>query len=155
MRLPYGVGKYEEAGKPTKYSLDMSFGGMDDDPKIKEFYEAIHSIDEKLIADTKKNSLAWLRKKTVSEDVARTLYTPSIKRSKDKDTGEETDKYPPTFKAKIPFWDDKFTCTVWDHNRTKLEGDFTEHMSKGQSVVAIIKCGGVWFLEESMVFLGR
>ena len=40
MRLPYGVGKYEEAGKPTKYSLDMSFGGMDDDPKIKEFYEA-------------------------------------------------------------------------------------------------------------------
>lgn len=145
MRLPYGVGKFEEPGKAPKYSLDMSFGGMDDDPKIKAFYDAIHSIDEKIIADTKKNSLAWLRKKTVSEDVARTLYTPSVKRAKDKETGEVTDKYPPTFKAKIPFWEDKFTCSVFDHTRTKLEGDFTDKISKGQSVVAIIKCGGVWF----------
>ena len=31
MRLPYGLGKYEEEGKATKYSLDLSFKGMDDD----------------------------------------------------------------------------------------------------------------------------
>tara|TARA_B100000427_G_C15515320_1_gene597972 strand:- start:2980 stop:3681 length:702 start_codon:yes stop_codon:yes gene_type:complete len=145
MRLPYGIGKYVEEGKPTKYSLDMSFGGMDDDPKIKEFYEALNSLDEKIIADTKKNSLQWLRKKSVSEDVARTLYTPSIKVAKDKETGEVTDKYPPTFKAKIPCWDDNFTCTVWDHERNKIEGDFTEQVTKGQSVVAIVKCARVWF----------
>ena len=145
MRLPYGIGKYEEPGKPPKYSLDLSFANMESDPKIKAFYDAIHSIDEKIIADTKKNSLAWLRKKTVSEDVARTLYTPSVKHSKDKETGEITDKYPPTFKVKIPFWENQFTCNVFDHEKKKLEGDWTENISKGQSVMAIIKCGGVWF----------
>ena len=87
-------------------------------------YEAIHSIDEKLIADTKKNSCDGFVRKLYLKMWHELSIQPSIKRSKDKDTGEETDKYPPTFKAKIPFWDDKFTCTVWDHNRTKLEGDF-------------------------------
>ena len=145
MHLPFGVSKFQEPGKPPKYSLDLSFGKMDEDPKVKAFYDVIHSIDEKIIADTKKNSLTWLRKKTVSEDVARTLYTPAVKRSKDKETGEVNDKYPPTFKAKIPFWEDVFKCDVFDHDKTKLEGDFTGHLTKGMSVMAIVRCSGVWF----------
>jgi hypothetical protein len=144
MRLPFGVGKFED-GPSVKYSLDMSFNGMDNDPKMKAFYDAIHELDEKIIADTKKNSLAWLRKKTVSDDVARTLYTPSLKYSKDKETGEPNTKYPPTLKAKLPYYDGRFTCSVFDHKREKLDGDFTQQVNKGQFVTAIIRCGGVWF----------
>ena len=70
---------------------------------MKAFYDAIHSIDEKIIKDAKKNSLSWLRKKTVSEDVLRTLFSPAIKVSKDKETGEPDGKYPPTIKAKIGY----------------------------------------------------
>ena len=96
MRLPYGLGKYEEEGKATKYSLDLSFKGMEEDESMKEFYEKMHNLDEKIIADAKKNSLAWLRKKSVSEDVLRTLYSPSLKLSKVKETGEPDGRYPPT-----------------------------------------------------------
>tara|TARA_Y100000389_G_C17458110_1_gene519594 strand:- start:1494 stop:2174 length:681 start_codon:yes stop_codon:yes gene_type:complete len=144
MRLPFGVGKFEE-GSIIKYTIDMSFNGMDNDPKMKTFYDAIHAIDEKILSDTKQNSLTWLRKKSVSDDVARTLYTPSLKYSKDKDTGEPNTKYPPTIKAKLPFYDGKFACSVFDNKKTKLEGDFTKNIDKGQYVTAIIKCGGVWF----------
>ena len=145
MRLPFGVGKFEEVGKPTKYTLDMSFDDMENDPKMKEFYMAIKKLDKKIIDDAKKNSLTWLRKKDVSEEVLQTLFSSPIKVPKDKDTGEETDKYPPTFKAKLPFWDGSFSCSVFDHERKKVDGDFTDRLDKGSRVVAIVKCGGVWF----------
>jgi len=154
MRLPYGLGKFEEEGKAPKLSLDLSFRDMEEDPKMKAFYDAIHSIDEKIIKDAKKNSLSWLRKKTVSEDVLRTLFSPAIKVSKDKETGEPDGKYPPTIKAKIgykfgtndlepPAWLKK--TTEKGREKEKLEGDWTGSIQKGQNVQAIIKCSGVWF----------
>jgi len=145
MRLPFGVGKFEEPGKQTKYSLDLSLDDMESDPKMKEFHDTIKKLDNKILADAKKNSLTWLRKKDVSDEVLQTLYSSPIKIPKDCDTGEPTDKYPPTFKAKLPFWDNRFSCTVFDHERKKFDGDFTDHLTKGSRVVAIVKCGGVWF----------
>tara|TARA_Y100000389_G_scaffold103140_1_gene100043 strand:- start:9777 stop:10481 length:705 start_codon:yes stop_codon:yes gene_type:complete len=147
MRLPYGMGKYEENGKPTKYSLDFSFSGIEDNEKISDFHKAVKEIDEKIIAETtKKYSLQWFKKKKMSEEVARTVFTPSIKRSKDKETGEFDDKYPPTFKAKMPVYENNFACSVFDHKKGKIENDSIENsIKKGQSASAIIKCAGVWF----------
>ena len=71
--------------------------------------------------------------------------SPSIKHATDKETGEVTDKYPPTLKTKVPCWDDKFSCHVYDHEKKEITGDISEHVNKGQTVMAIIKCGGVWF----------
>lgn len=144
MKMPYGVSVFTEPGKNPKYTLDLSFGDHENNEKLKQFYEAITNIEEKLIGDAKKNSLAWFKKKTMSEDVIRTIFTSSIKRSKDKDTGEVNNKYPPTLKVKINYWDDEFKCSVWDHTRKKLEGDITQNLTKGQSVTAIVKCSGVW-----------
>ena len=147
MRLPYGIGTYVQDGQPPKYTLDLSFGDKDADPKLKQFYEAIESINEKLIADAKKNSLLWLRKKTISEDVIRELFSSPIKRSKDKETGEITNKYPPTLKAKIPVRDEKFLCVVWDHKKGLVEDKdaIVQNLTKGTRVATILKCGGVWF----------
>lgn len=150
MRLPYGLGKFEEPGKSPKYTIDLSFVGMDENPKLKKFFDMLQSIDEKIIADCQKkeNTLVWMKKKTISEDVARTLYTTSIKRAKDKETGEYTDKYPPTFKAKVTQWDNKFTTKLYNHEKVLIDNDaelYEQNLAKGQNVVAIVKCGGVWF----------
>lgn len=145
MRLPYGPNKYEEPGKPPKYSLQMSFGDVESNPKLKQFYESILKIEENLIQEAMKNSLNWFKKKTMSETVARTLFTSSIKYSTDKETGEVTNKYPPTFKVKLNYVNDAFDCNVFDHERNKVEGDFTKQMTKGQNVTTIIKSGGIWF----------
>ena len=123
---------------------------------IKKIDELTNKLEksESSIKDAKKNSLSWLRKKTVSEDVLRTLFSPAIKVSKDKETGEPDGKYPPTIKAKIgykfgtndlepPAWLKK--TTEKGKEKEKLEGDWTGSIPKGQTVQAIIKCSGVWF----------
>lgn len=146
MRLPFGIGKFE-ADNSVKYSIDMSFDNMTENAKIKEFYDLIQAVDEKIISDAqnKTNSLAWLRKKSVSEDVVKTLYTPSIKRSKDKETGEVNEKYPPTFKAKLPYYNDAFQLDAYKHDKTKIEGNFADQITKGQYVTALIKPRQIWF----------
>lgn len=144
MRLPYGVGIYTDPAGKNKYTLDLSYGDFENDTKMKQFYDAITSIEEKLINDAKTNSLTWFRKKTMSDDVVRTIFSSSIKRSKDKETGEVNNKYPPTLKVKINYMNDEFKCLVWDHNRKKIEGDFTSNLTKGLSVTSIIKCNGIW-----------
>jgi len=151
MRLPYGLSKFQEPGKAPKYNIDLSFVGMDENPKLKKFFDILQSIDEKIVSDCQKkeNTLNWMKKKTISEDVVRTLYTTSIKRAKDKETGEFTDKYPPTFKAKMNYWEGVFKdVVVYDHNGEKIENtdeSYEQSLAKGQNCKAIVKCGGIWF----------
>tara|TARA_Y100000389_G_scaffold103140_1_gene100040 strand:- start:8205 stop:8867 length:663 start_codon:yes stop_codon:yes gene_type:complete len=143
MRMPFGISKFDGEKYP-KYSIDMSFDNMDTDPKIKAFYDALMNLEEKIIKDAQTNSLTWFKKRNLSEDVVKSIYSPTIRRSKDKETGEFNDKYSPTIKIKLPFYEGEFKTVVFDHNRQKLEGDFTSNFTKGSSITSIVKCSSMW-----------
>ena len=136
MMCPYGLSCFDQ-GEYPKYSLEMSFGGMDDDPTLERFFQNIESIDNKLISEGMKNSQAWFKKKKISEEVVTALYAPGIKVSKDKDTGEPNNKY--------PFKDDRFTCNVYDNKKTKIEDNVSDLLGKGCRVQCLIQCVGLWF----------
>ena len=60
MRIPYGVNVYStNDGKPPKYTLDMSFSNMENDIKIKEFYNAIQQLDENFEQKVKMQDLVY------------------------------------------------------------------------------------------------
>lgn len=147
MIAPYGVSNWNDDGKgPDKYSLDLSFKGKEGRPNLNTFFEKMVALDKKLVQDGVDNSMTWLKKKYNSVDVVEALYTPMVKYAKDKTTGEITDKYPPTFKLKIPFVNSAFQCEVYDNKRKSVDlkqlidtGAF-----KGAKVTAIIQCLGIW-----------
>lgn len=147
MIAPYGVSNWNDDGKgPDKYSLDLSFKGKESRPNLNTFFEKMVALDKKLVQDGVDNSMTWLKKKYNSVDVVEALYTPMVKYAKDKTTGEITDKYPPTFKLKIPFVNSAFQCEVYDNKRKSVDlkqlidtGAF-----KGAKVTAIVQCLGIW-----------
>lgn len=146
MRMPYGLNKYEEAGKPTKYSVDMSFSDVENNKDIKALYDKILEFDKRIIEEASKSSLAWFKKKSFPNEIATELYSSAVKYSKDKETGERNDKYPPTLNVKLPYYDGGFKCNVYNSKKeeidaTEVEGSF----HKGQDVTAIIECNGLWF----------
>merc|ERR1711959_163084 len=98
------------------------------------------------LEDGVENSMAWFAKKGVSKDVLKALYTPQLRVSKDKETGEPDGKYPPTFRLKIPYYEGKWQCKVFDENKNKIEEDLREVLVPGCEVKALIKCGGLWFV---------
>lgn len=142
MNMPWAMGKFD--GDIPKYSLDLSFKGMDNNPTLENFYKAFSMLDEKLVNDGVSNSMSWFKKKNQSKDVCKALYATQIKVSKDKN-GEPDGKYPPTMKVKVPWKDGTFQCDAYDYNKKLIEEDLSNVLVKGTQVQALIQCVGMWF----------
>lgn len=151
MSCPFGLSAFD-AGDYTKYSLDLSFNGMDGEGKnceaMKDFYDKMDAFDSKLVQDAVKNSQPWFKKKKTSLEVCKALYNPQIRLSKDKETGEPNGQYPPTFKVKMPNRDGRFTSDVFDLDRKKVANeDLESYLVKGSQVQALIQCVGIWVVD--------
>lgn len=153
LSAPYGLSKWENKDKKTNeitsvsYSLDLSFKGKEERPNLQEFFEKIEKLDEKIIEDGYKNSVQWLNTKAKSKDVVEALYSSKLRFSKDKETQERNDKYPPTFQLKLAKNNDGgFQCTVF--NEKKQEINLTDENSKNARVTSIIKLGGIWVVNN-------
>lgn len=142
MSMPWSMGKFD--GDIPKYSVDLSFKGMDGNPALETFYSALAKLDEKLVEDGVKNSMPWFKKKKQSVEVCKALFAPQIKLSKDKN-GEPDGKYPPTLKVKVPWRDGNFQCNAYDTNKKLIENDLSDVLVKGSQVQALIQCVGIWF----------
>jgi hypothetical protein len=95
--------------------------------------------------------MAWFNKKTMTPEVIEALWTPMLKYSKDPQTGEPDTTKAPTLKVKLPCWEGKFNCEIYDPTGTMMYPDTESSVSpmdlipKGVNIVAIVQCGGLWF----------
>lgn len=143
MHSPFGINKWSaNKGGNDKYSLELSFRGMKDKPSLMAFYDKLHNLDQKIVQDALENCTSWLRKKYTTTEVFHALYAKLIRYPKDKETGEITDKYPPTFRVSLPQNENEITCEVYNAQNQLV--DINEIETKGARISAIIKCSGIW-----------
>ena len=152
--LPYGISPpYSEKdnNEPSEKfipgsSLDVSFRGIDENPKIKTFCDKLKEIEQKIIDDAFDNRQAWFKDDyDGNKAFVKKLFSPIVKVDKDKNTGKELGKYPPTFKAKIAVDYNKnpqIECVDMDNN----ELDFLEIFKnlKGARSILIVQLTGIW-----------
>ena len=153
MNLPYGLNEDVITDDATgevkghKYSVNLSFKGMDQDTpegkKLQEFHRMLERVDDLVVKEGHKNALPWLRQKGASKEVIKALYNSQIKVSRDKDTQEPDGRYPDTIKSKIVFWDGVFKTEVYNESRELV--DLKESLVKGTVGKALLECVGVWF----------
>jgi len=156
LTIPYGVNdnmqfiKKDDNRKDEerKYDVTVSFKGMDENPKIKQFHDKMKELENKIIDDAFANRLVWFKNNYGgNKDVVANMFTPIVKHDKDKLTGEYANKYPPTFKAKIPFnsFENKFEfdCYDMENNETNFN-DILANL-KGGKAQFIIQLSGIWF----------
>ena len=157
MRLPYGLGQYEDKDpntgevKRVKYSINMSFAGyeLDEDgnpgnQKVRDLYELMGNMKDLLVQQAVDNSQSWLGLDEANEGVANALTRDILIWSKDKLTKKTNKKYPPTMKAKIGFWDGRFTVNAFNEKKEPVQ-DLTTNLPKGTEVVCILKLQPVYF----------
>jgi hypothetical protein len=156
LNLPYGVNdnmqfiKKDDNRKEEerKYDVTASFKGMDENLKIKQFHDKMKELENKIIDDAFTNRLVWFKNNYGgNKEVVANMFTPIVKHDKDKVTGEYANKYPPTFKAKIPYNSQEnkfeFDCYDMDGNETNFH-DILPNL-KGGKAVFIIQLSGIWF----------
>lgn len=151
MTIPYDSGTYySDNDSSGKYAIKASMEGHLSNPAMKSFHDMLQSMDEKVMQSGIENSLAWFKKKTLSEDIAKELYTSMVKVSVDSETGEPNGKWAPTFAFKIVKRDGKVQCDCYDADKKELtlEGENSVNLEsmfkKGTKVKMILKCNGLW-----------
>lgn len=157
MYMPYGIGEgYEDKtiknpevkkNIDKKYDLTISFKGFDENVKIETFLNKMKEIEAEIIDKAFENREPWFKddydgnKAFVSR-----MFSPMIKVDKDPKTGKVVGKYPPTFRAKVPYdgANDKFNFDVFDMESNEI--DFTTIISKlkGGKTQLIIELTGIW-----------
>ena len=138
MKAPFGLSKWaDDKGTGDKYSIDLSFAGMDSNEKLGATYETLKTLDDMVVEAALANSQEWFKKKITSKEVTEALNCPTIKTPKD-------EKYAPTIK--LPLKESSpggpFTALVFDNDRNKIDLKHVE--CKGSEVQAIVQCSHIW-----------
>jgi hypothetical protein len=142
-QLPYGMNVFDKDGKNPKYSVDVSFRGSEDDPKVKAFQTMAESIDDHMIELGLKNAQAWFKMTNPSREVIKAFYTPMVKIPVDKEG--RVKPYPPTCKIALKQKDGVFTTEFYDPQKKRYEGvPIEELLVRGTKMRSIIKCTGIW-----------
>ena len=140
---PFGLSTFtDDKTGAVKYSLDISFRGMEEDPRIQQLHDKMAEIDNALIEEGVKNSKEWFGKK-MSREVLENFYRPLVKPAKD------PTKYAPTMKIKV--MTDRtgdISCDAYDHTKQKVKLD--EALVSGSKVQVILECSSVWFVGKTM-----
>jgi hypothetical protein len=154
--LTWGAADYVDAstGKGNgKYEMSLVFPNdeyKDDDTT--SFLTNMQNLEKKIKADALANSKEWFGKIHKNAEVVDALYSPMLKYTKDKNTGEADMSKSPLLKVKIPFWDGVWKCEVYDEDGAKLFPNTSnptvsplDLIQKGSQVAVIMQCGGLWF----------
>jgi hypothetical protein len=140
----FGLSRWnsDNGAASDKYTMELSFKDKDSRSSLGNFFNMLGEIDKQLVKEGMENSQAWFKKKYSTTEVVEALYTPQVKHPKDKETGEISDKYPPTFRLSLPTRDGKFTCDVYDEKRNKINLNDIE--LKKAKITGILQCSGIW-----------
>lgn len=157
MTLPYGLSSFtSDDTKDTKYDLTVSFGGMDDNDKIKTFYNKMKEIEERVIThgvEKRSNLFPSMKGDTKGDPriIVENFFTEIVKPYKEKNpkTQEyvESNKYPPSMKIKLPFnkKTNGFDITCHDMDTSEeVEFDKIKNSLKGAKAQLVIQLTGIW-----------
>ena len=149
MEMPWKMGVFTE-GEYPKYSIDISFKGMDESPELQGFHDKLLELEQKIIDGGFENSVAWFKKKKTTREVVEAIYNPIVKVSKDKETGEPDGKWPPSMKLKVPRRDGTWECKIQDSkgpikiNDPENPVNLEDVLVKNTRVRGIMQCVGLW-----------
>jgi len=156
LMLTWGASDFQDpnTGKGNgKFEMSMQFPNEEyktDDTTA--FLKNMQAFETKIKQDALAKSKDWFGKIHKNAEVVEALYTPMLKYSKDKFSGEPDLSRAPTMRVKIPMWEGVWKCEVYDEDGEKLFPNLAnpslspiELIQKGTQVAALIQCGGIWF----------
>ena len=146
MSMPYNMSVYDK-GEYPKYSIDVAFRDVEEDYRVRGFHENMNDLQTEILQTALDNSKKWFSKTHKSVDVLSALFTPLVKRSIDRETGEPDGRYPDTMKFKLPVRDGKPGFVVTDFEDNIIENPQLETLlTKESKVQALLRCGGIWVI---------
>jgi hypothetical protein len=182
---PYGFSQYPqdddvEGDKwdSVKFSLNLSCTGYKDDdqfannPKIGMLFKKWKKMQKIVRKRIQKKAQHYIKRTVKNMDLMNELSYDIVKHSKDKETGEITDKYDPTINVKLPRYSVSkeskelyFPSEIYNHKKDKIElpnhvptreghstlvGILKNTFPRGCDVKPLAQCPSVWWVSKKL-----
>ena len=118
-------------------TIDKSLGNLEDKTEMSRWHMWLNEFDNTILNVAHTRSEEWF-KKQLKPEILEEFYKPTVQKSKN-------EKYPPTFKMKIPVKDEKADVTIYNDKEEEVGQELIE---KGCHVRTIVELQGVWFVNK-------
>ena len=153
LMLTWGVNEWtdDNSGRKT-YDMSLQFPTQEyANSNTSQFLENMIALETHIKSTAVEKSKDWFNKTKMSPEVVDALWTPMLRYSKNKETGEPDMTKMPTMKVKLPYYDQKFEFELYDNNGDSIfnaqmnENHPSELIPKASNVAIVVQCGGIWF----------
>jgi len=141
MYMPFGVSGFTPQVGPTKYNIDFSMKGWDEDNNyVKAFYEFVKKLENEVIASVESQSMEIFGKKMDQEEL-RKMFNSNIKESNDRE---------PKFRVKADTntADNTIKFPIYDSNDTEISCEASNGLYSKHSGTALVELGNVYFMNK-------
>jgi len=156
LMLTWGASEYVDQASGVgdgKFTLSLQFPGKEyENDDTNAFFRNMKALEDKIKADALVNSKDWFGKVHKNADVIDALWTPMLKYSKDKATGNYDLTKTPTLRIKLPQWENVFKAEIYSEDGDKLfpcsDSSLTplDYLKKGSNIITLIQFAGIWFV---------
>jgi hypothetical protein len=152
LMMTWGINDFvdEKGESDGKYSMSLTFPNEDyTTPALSDFLQKLKEFENQLLDDAVANCESWWGEE-MSREVAKHTFFPFLKYSKNKDTKKTDYTKPPSIRAKVPFYDNKWNVEIYDTKKKLLFPCDNESLTpidfvpKQSQVACVLQCGGVW-----------
>jgi len=153
LMMTWGISDFvdEKGESDGKFSMSLVFPNSDySNNACDEFLNKLKAFESQILDDAVKNSEAWFGEE-MSREVAKHTFFPFLKYSKDKTTKKIDLTKPPTIRAKVPNYNNRWAVEIYDTSSKLIFPCDNENMTpmdfipKKSNVACVLQCGGLWF----------
>ena len=156
LMLTWGASEFVDQASGVgdgKFTLSLQFPGKEyESEDTTAFLKNMKALEDKIKADALLYSKEWFGKVHKNADVVEALWTPMLKYSKDKASGDYDYSRPPTLRIKLPQWEGVFKTEIYSEDGDKLfpGSDSSvspiDYLKKGSNIMTLIQFAGIWFV---------
>ena len=124
LMLTWGASDFvdQQTGKGNgKFDMSLQFPSSEyTNEDTDAFLANMMAFEAKIKADALTNTKEWFGKIHKNAEVVEALYSPILKYSKDKFSGEPDLNKAPVMRVKLPIWEGVWKCEIYDEDDNKL-----------------------------------
>jgi hypothetical protein len=142
MYMPFGISGFTPEIGPTKWNIDFSMAGWNqDDSYTKKFYEFLKNLEEFIFSEIKKNSIEIFG--VAQSDInLKNIFNSNIKEN-------PSGPHDPKFRVKVDTDSDGFIKpSIFDMNETNITSEASKGLYKGYTGVSTIELSSIYYMNK-------
>jgi len=152
LMMTWGVSDFvdDKGESDGKYSISLVFPNDEySTPATSQFLQKLKDFENQILDDAVRNSEMWWGE-SMSRELVKHTFFPFLKYSKNKDTKKIDYTRPPTIRAKVPYYDNRWGIEIYDTTSSLIFPRETsvetpvDLIPKQSSVACVLQCGGIW-----------